>query len=374
MKKLIALVLAWVCVFGLVSCSKTNELQQGDNNMQYFFSAKVIDVDEAYLLLEVFDTGNSNLSEGAKIEVSTDTVSADGCPEFVIGEYARVLMARNTDNNPPSRLEALPEPLRTKIQNDSSYITYLAKSIEEELLAYDRSSHISSALSKKINDIIHDESSESLKDTVIKSTLKVFDTKVNEILEDGIIDEKEEEEAISDYIKKTALEGTLALIGSSSYIRLIQSLVLRDLQEGKKSNRCTFSELPVLIGKTENVIWVYRNVTCYEEKSGRKYISGNSGVSMKICKGVYYRIGATKGHSVPYQYNDNLGIGLLIITSKNIIFSGYKPVKIPINKVISFTTFSDGIELFKEAANPKHYTFTGCDAWFIVNAIQLLAP
>lgn len=106
MKKLIALVLTLVCVLGLVSCSKTNELQQGDNNMQYFFSAKVIEVDEAYLLLEVFDTGNSNLSEGAKIEVSTDTVSADGCPELVIGEYARVLMARNTDNNPPGRLEA----------------------------------------------------------------------------------------------------------------------------------------------------------------------------------------------------------------------------------------------------------------------------
>ena len=106
MKKLIALVLTLVCVLGLVSCSKTNELQQGDNNMQYFFSAKVIEVDEAYLLLEVFDTGNSNLSEGAKIEVSTDTVSADGCPEFVIGEYARVRMARNTDNNPPRRLEA----------------------------------------------------------------------------------------------------------------------------------------------------------------------------------------------------------------------------------------------------------------------------
>lgn len=109
MKKLIALVLTLVCVLGLVSCSKTNELQQGDNNMQYFFSAKVIEVDEAYLLLEVFDTGNSNLSKvskGAKIEVSTDTVSADGCPEFVIGEYARVLMARNTDNNPPGRLEA----------------------------------------------------------------------------------------------------------------------------------------------------------------------------------------------------------------------------------------------------------------------------
>ena len=33
MKKLIALVLTLVCVLGLVSCSKTNELQQGDNKV-----------------------------------------------------------------------------------------------------------------------------------------------------------------------------------------------------------------------------------------------------------------------------------------------------------------------------------------------------
>lgn len=82
-------------------------VEQGDYNTQYFFSGKVVTVDDAYLILEVFDTGNSNLSEGAKVEVSTDVVSVKGCPYFVVGEYARVLMARNTADNPPGRLEAL---------------------------------------------------------------------------------------------------------------------------------------------------------------------------------------------------------------------------------------------------------------------------
>lgn len=107
MKKLIALVLALVCVIAMVGCNQSDELRQGDNNMQYFFTAKVVEVDEEYLLLEVFDTGNSNLSEGAKVEVSTEVVAAKGCPEFVVDECARVLMARNTDDNPPGRLEAL---------------------------------------------------------------------------------------------------------------------------------------------------------------------------------------------------------------------------------------------------------------------------
>ena len=81
--------------------------QGGDWNMQSFFTAKVIEAHEEYLLLEVFDTGNTDFSEGAKVEVSTDVVAADGCPEFVAGECAKVIMARNKDNDPPGRLDAL---------------------------------------------------------------------------------------------------------------------------------------------------------------------------------------------------------------------------------------------------------------------------
>lgn len=107
MKKLIALVLALVCVSCLVGCGQQNDLQQGDNNMQYFFTAKVVEVHEEYLLLEVFDIGNTNLSDGARVEVSTEVVAEKGCPEFVVEECARVLLARNTGDNPTSRLEAL---------------------------------------------------------------------------------------------------------------------------------------------------------------------------------------------------------------------------------------------------------------------------
>ena len=103
MKKLIALVLAWVCVLGLIGCGR----QEEDNNTQYFFTAKVIEVNEEYLVLEVFDTGNTNLSDGTLVEVSTEVVAARGCPEFVADECARVVMARNTDDKANELLHAL---------------------------------------------------------------------------------------------------------------------------------------------------------------------------------------------------------------------------------------------------------------------------
>lgn len=106
MKKIFALLLVLVYVVGLVGCNQKEELQQGDNDMQYFFSGKVIEAHEEYLLLEIFDIGNTNLSKGTTIEVSTDVISADGCPVFIADEYARVVMNKNADDKPIERLEA----------------------------------------------------------------------------------------------------------------------------------------------------------------------------------------------------------------------------------------------------------------------------
>ena len=84
MKKYIVFALTITFIFCLFGCGRQE--QQGDNNMQYFFSGKVIAVDEAYLVLEVFDTGNSTLSEGVKVEVSTEIVAAKGCPAFNVDD------------------------------------------------------------------------------------------------------------------------------------------------------------------------------------------------------------------------------------------------------------------------------------------------
>ena len=100
-----AVLLALLCLLGLVGCSQ--EQKQGDAGMQYFFSGEVLEFEADYLVIAVNDTGNTELFDGAEVEVSTDVVSANGCPEFSNGEYAKVLMARNAEGEPEDRLEAL---------------------------------------------------------------------------------------------------------------------------------------------------------------------------------------------------------------------------------------------------------------------------
>lgn len=107
MKKLTALVLSLVLALPLSGCGQTEEKQQGDYKVQYFFSGKVVETAEEYLLIEVNDTGNSSLSDGDEVEVSTQVVSAEGCPALEAGEYAKVLLEKNTDGNPSGRLETV---------------------------------------------------------------------------------------------------------------------------------------------------------------------------------------------------------------------------------------------------------------------------
>ena len=75
--------------------------------VQYFFTAKVVEVHKDHLLLNVSDAGNSKFLKDAIIKVSTDVVAAGGCPEFEPNEYARVVFANDTEINQQKPLEAL---------------------------------------------------------------------------------------------------------------------------------------------------------------------------------------------------------------------------------------------------------------------------
>lgn len=197
------------------------------------------------------------------------------------------------------------------------------------------------------------------------------ENKILEFLEDGLITAEEEKE-LSKMIYKCKLSAD-DFVGNDNYDKYLQSLILSDLKDGKEiSTKIETSHLPILMGKTEYAIWCYQNVAAYEEKTGKRYEGGSRGVSIRLCKGVYYRVGASKGHSVDYSYINPVGKGVLLITNKNIIFHGDKTIKLPINKIITFSTYSDGIELQKDGVRAKPVTFTGFDPWFISNLLPQL--
>lgn len=201
--------------------------------------------------------------------------------------------------------------------------------------------------------------------------IQIVENKINEYLEDNLID-NDEEEKIKKCMELLDLSPT-DFIGNDTYNMLVQSILLRDLKEGKDiSGRVDVGSIPILLGKSEYAVWAYDNINAYEEKTGKRYEGGSQGVSIKVCKGVYYRVGQSKGQAVDYTYTNPIGSGILVITNKNIIFSGARAIKFPINKIISFNAYSDGIELQKEGVRAKPTTFTGLNPWFISNVLPYL--
>lgn len=206
---------------------------------------------------------------------------------------------------------------------------------------------------------------------VNKIVMIAFETNAIKILEDeNITDEKEA--FMDEFLQKTQLGLTQELMDNRYYMNFVQGLCLKDIKEGKPVDRIKVDEMPVLLQKEENLLWVYQNVTAYEEKTGRKYQGGSRGYNVRVCKGVYYCVGASKGHSVSYQYKEDMGKGLLVLTDKNLIFSGKKSVKIPLKRILSMTPYSDGVEIIIDGANARPYTFAHFDPWFLINAIRLL--
>lgn len=260
---------------------------------------------------------------------------------------------------------SLPEKFKKKVIGEPVFREQCASAFKEEFSTLNQGGERAATLTELLEALRSEGISFS------SELLAVLDKRAVGYLEDGIIDNREEEE-IKFYLEHSLLKDTEELYNSNAYQKMVQSAILRDIQEGKAVDRLQVEGLPVLLGKSEQLLWVFKGVDGYEEKTGSQFHAGSRGVGIKICKGVYYRVGASKGYSTEYQYMKELGNGILVVTTKNIIFIAGKQVKIGIPKILSMEPYSDGIKIVKDGANPKPYTFLGLDPWFVANAINLL--
>lgn len=210
------------------------------------------------------------------------------------------------------------------------------------------------------------------KEQVADAYWYVLDKAASNFLSDGTLS-NDEQKKITDYIQAFGLQlnNIPAPYQNGDISKLSQVALIKALQNGivPKIN----IQVPIILGKNESVLWAYSSVSCYQEKVTREWVGRNSGLSFRVCKGVYYRIGRSKGHPVERSSMELQGTGMLYVTNKNLIFwSQMKNMKIPFSKIIGFTPYSDGIEVHRDGASAKRLTLQGFDPWFIMNVISQL--
>jgi len=155
-----------------------------------------------------------------------------------------------------------------------------------------------------------------------------------------------------------------------------KGIVLRNLTEGK-IQECKLDGCPINFEKDEILVYAFGGVVFYEITEERHYEGGSSGFSVRVAKGIYYRAGAFKGYPVISNTLKQKGLGMLFITNRNIYFySEIKSEKIPLNKIITTTNYSDGIGIQKDGKTAKPAVFKMAahpeDGWFVCNVISNL--
>ena len=202
--------------------------------------------------------------------------------------------------------------------------------------------------------------------------LDSLNTASRRFLEDGVISD-EERSLFNNFVGEFGINiGDLpSKYADSNIIKVKQLTFLKDLQNGEKPNFIV-DAAPVILTKGEFFVWVYKGVTAYEERTKSEWVGRSGGASIRICKGVYYHVGQSKGHKVSTQYMASVGTGFLMLTNKNIIFySRSKSIKVAYKKIIALQPYSDGVEVQRET-NQKRLVFSGFDPWFTMNLLSTL--
>jgi len=203
--------------------------------------------------------------------------------------------------------------------------------------------------------------------------VKGWENTVDLFLDDGVLDRSEENRlvAFKEYFQLSQSE----LDQHGSLTKTAKAAVLRDLLNGIFPARITVDgSLPVNFQKGEKIAWAFKGAQYLEDKTRRQFVGGTQGVSVRVMKGVYYRVGGFKAHPVDITERTYVDSGWVILTNKNVYFAGtQKSIRLPYSKIISFEPFSDGFGVIRDAATAKPQVFVTGDGWFSYNLLVNLA-
>jgi hypothetical protein len=203
--------------------------------------------------------------------------------------------------------------------------------------------------------------------------IKGWENAIEQFLEDGVLDTTEEKRLV-EFKERFALSQS-ELDKNGALTKTAKAAILRDVLNGIIPQRMSVDgNLPINLQKGEQVVWAFPNSKYLEDKTRRQFVGGSQGVSVRVMKGVYYRVGAFKGQSVEHTERIHIDTGWVVVTNKNIYFAGpQKSVRLPYAKIVSFEPFSDGIGVMRDTATAKPQIFVTGDGWFTYNLVTNLS-
>jgi len=114
----------------------------------------------------------------------------------------------------------------------------------------------------------------------------------------------------------------------------------------------------VILKKGEEIQFVALAILKESRVVNLGYEGGSHGVSIRLMKGVSYRVGAHRGHIRKEEQMVETSSGYFMITNKRILlhpFPGKKSISIPLTKIISYNCYENGFEIYKDGREKSYF-------------------
>jgi len=149
--------------------------------------------------------------------------------------------------------------------------------------------------------------------------------------------------------------------------KFLKACVINDLLIGAPKTRVTVDDdLPLKLNKGEVLLWIFPDIELYEYVKMRNVVGGSTGVSIRLMKGLYWRVGGFKANPKTWEEVKHTETGLVVITNKCIyFFGGHLNYKIPFTKLAAIKPYADAIEIQRDAASARPQILYGIDGQFV---------
>jgi hypothetical protein len=136
-------------------------------------------------------------------------------------------------------------------------------------------------------------------------------------------------------------------VAQQEFENTFKDLFLRMVVARANDGRLSTMESPQLMTKKNEVVHLETAASLLKEVTLREWRGGYSGFSFPIAKGIRYRTGAGRGHSVvvgtEMQVEDE---GIFCLTSQRVAYLGSrKTMEVPYAKLMNIDVFTDGVRL-----------------------------
>ncbi len=130
---------------------------------------------------------------------------------------------------------------------------------------------------------------------------------------------------------------------------------LTSLQNGKITITSSNAS-PVILKKNEKLSIVMYNIILQEPRAVRQTHAAYGGPTIRVAKGVSFRLGGASARSESHEEIRNIDQGSLILTTKRLIFIGSKrTTNIDLRKIMAIEAYTDGIESQRENKQKTEY-------------------